>query len=84
MVELLRHRQTKEAATAMFYLTPTAPHLDSTHLLEGVEPETGQEKTPDLAAGFCRSGRSEKFIARVDPKPPEGRLFSTALPCTNL
>jgi DNA-binding CsgD family transcriptional regulator len=30
MVELLRHRQTKEAATAMFYLTPTAPHLDST------------------------------------------------------
>jgi hypothetical protein len=31
MVELLRHRQTKEAATAMFYLTPTAPHLDSTN-----------------------------------------------------
>jgi hypothetical protein len=34
MVELLRHRQTKEAATAMFYLTPTAPHLDSTNRVD--------------------------------------------------
>src|ERR1039458_4226229 len=31
MVEPLRHRQTKGAATDMFYLTPTAPHLDSTN-----------------------------------------------------
>jgi RNA-directed DNA polymerase len=30
MVEPLRHRQTKEAATAMFRPTATAPHLDST------------------------------------------------------
>ena len=29
-VEPLRHRQTKEAATDMFYLTATAPHLNST------------------------------------------------------
>jgi len=28
--ELLRARQTKGAATDMFYLTTTAPHLDST------------------------------------------------------
>src|SRR6478672_10845310 len=31
MVEPLRHRQTKEAATDMFEPTATAPHLDSTN-----------------------------------------------------
>jgi hypothetical protein len=41
MVELLRHRQTKEAATAMFYLTPTAPHLDSTHFQISARLEGG-------------------------------------------
>ncbi len=30
MVELVRHRQTKGAATDMFEPTATAPHLDST------------------------------------------------------
>ena len=30
MVELVRHRQTKEAATDRFHPTATAPHLDST------------------------------------------------------
>ena len=33
MVELLRHRQTKEAATDMFLPNATAPHLDSTNLV---------------------------------------------------
>jgi hypothetical protein len=32
MAELLRHRQTKEAATDMFDPKATAPHLDSTKL----------------------------------------------------
>jgi hypothetical protein len=40
MVKPLRHRQTKGAATAVFYLMPPAPHLDSTqsgHSANGIQ-----------------------------------------------
>jgi hypothetical protein len=49
MVELVRHRQTKGAATDMFEPTATAPHLDST---EDCLSENYQDAPTDGSAGI--------------------------------
>src|SRR5216684_3435931 len=82
MVELLRHRQTKEAATDMFYLTPprhisTLPRLCENSL----EPRTrrivfsiafSQEKSPVQSIPATTKLR-QKFYAQL-----QSRSFHTA------
>jgi hypothetical protein len=62
MVRLLRHRQTKEAATDNIEPNVTAPHLDSTVLRPG--------RWSLWRRRFCGSGPSFRFVltSAFDPK----------------
>ena len=62
MAEPLRHRQTKEAATDMFSLTATAPHLDSTQT----------HAVPRRADSACRI-RAPRTAIRVRSEALSGR-----------
>jgi hypothetical protein len=47
------------------------------HLLAGLMPETGHEKTPQLAAGFKIDSKREN-LSHADPQPRAGPFFRIA------
>src|SRR6266404_2485089 len=59
MVEPLRHRQTKGAATDMFYLTPPR-HISTLPWLR--DNALTQPATPHVPVNVVRHGRSEQFF----------------------